>query len=110
MLSVIVNQNDPRLSTWLASRWGGKTTERPAPKSAHTQFRWKLTGPTALALLNDIRPFTVIKAEQIDVARKFQSKVTRSPTPLTVAQIDERLALKLELSALKKQRFKRHFP
>lgn len=47
---------------WLVQHYGGLKVRRPVKNPAHqTQWRWRLTGPRALALYERLRPLLLVK-------------------------------------------------
>lgn len=107
-LRLSVGNTDTRLTNWLAETFGGKVrAKQPRVPSRHRQaYDWYLFGNNAVEFLRLIRPFLLLKAEQADVAIKFQATITPSGGPggsllLTDEQIAERETYRQQLSALK---------
>ena len=67
-------------------------------------FTWQLSGgKMAASFLADIRPYSIIKAEEIDLALEFALRVTPKTFRLTGEEVFLREGYKTQLSALKRR-------
>jgi hypothetical protein len=74
-MRVIVGQDDVRPLQFLQARWGGALSARCVRANGKRSHNWIVHASGAAGLLNDVRPFLVLKAEQADVALAFQRSV-----------------------------------
>lgn len=67
-------------------------------------FTWQLSGgKMAASFLTAIRPYSIIKAEEIDLALEFALRVTPKTSRLTDQEVSVREGYKTQLSALKRR-------
>lgn len=67
-------------------------------------FTWQLSGGRmAASFLTNIRPYSIIKAEEIDVALEFSLRITPKTTRLTSREVAIREGYKTQLSVLKRR-------
>jgi hypothetical protein len=93
-LNVSLSNTDGRVTQLLKQRFGGYVKYAPDRRPNHRAcYFWCLSGARmGAAFLQSIRPYTVIKSEQIDLALRFARGVSWGPGRLTASQIDEREA------------------
>lgn len=99
-LQVTVTQNrvDP-LNLFL--RWGGRVTRMTSPKDKkliRPVLRWICEGSTALAFLEDVEPWLVVKAPLVPLARELQATM-RLGARRTPAETAEVLATRADIKA-----------
>lgn len=97
---VQIANTDIRVIAWLLEIVGGSSAKKSRSKEHWRQgYVWRLTGGNAAEFMGAIRPFTIIKSEQIDLAMKWRAdhfRATRRQTP-------EQLAAKRETAELLKR-------
>jgi hypothetical protein len=105
-LVVELANTDRRMIEWLHQRWpatlsywsGGKNTK------AKGRWTWILTSGRALAFIEDVRPYLVLKGQQADIGIVFRSTyVGRGRTVLPDGVRENREAMKLSIMALNKR-------
>ena len=78
---------DPRIIEWLKDRFGGGTTKRGGARAGSGRWReaytWYALNRRAATIMRAIRPYTVIKGEQIDLALKFRETYGAARDPVT---------------------------
>jgi hypothetical protein len=73
-----VANTDKAVIDMFVSRWGGGIRVMAPRKSNHrTLYTWRTNTAAAIAVLRELRPFLVVKAEQVDCALEFNDKVLR---------------------------------
>ena len=102
-LHVLVINTDLRMLNWLQTRFGGHIKEQAkGPLSRRICWNWQPGALQAETFLRSIRPYSIGKSAQIDVALAFRSTVTRSRRPVGAAIEAERQKMRHELSVLNK--------
>lgn len=79
-LIVHVTNTKRALVEWLMERWPQGTISSKQPDHEHNRqgsFVWSVVANRALAFLDDIYPFLLIKREQAKAARRYQRYVQR---------------------------------
>ena len=78
----------------------------PKPTHHKQPYKWTVKARLAVAFLSSIRPYTLIKTDQIDVALMFQARINtvdfRGRGGLPMEEYEARLELMRRLRALKK--------
>src|SRR5260370_40314259 len=69
-LEVTASQKTATPLEWLRDRWGGSVRLRLV--NTNPIFCWTLYANRALAFLEDVRPWLIVKAEQADIAIAYQ--------------------------------------
>lgn len=109
MLRVIISQKDGRIMNWLQDNFGGSVLL--ARKDKYSIYRWDIRSQAAKQFLSIIYPFILIKKEQVKIALEFEEMKGRyldslkghsGFRTLTAIEIAERMLLKNQLKALKK--------
>lgn len=78
VLAVEVAQVDPRPLLRLQENWGGKIRGRaPSTPRARPSLMWYHRNGSGEMFLRDIRPWSIVKAEQIDIALAFRETFRR---------------------------------
>jgi hypothetical protein len=72
-LSVSVGQVDRRPLVALQGRYGGSLGLSIRP-TGHAAWKWQLVTQAAALFLADIRPYLMVKQEQVDLALTFQTR------------------------------------
>jgi hypothetical protein len=72
MLAVAVGQNDQRPLLALRDAYGGSQCNSKTPSGC---WRWRIHGGAAEAFLRRIRPYSIVKADQIDLALELRALV-----------------------------------
>ena len=79
-LQVIIGNTDLKPLSKIQEKYGGRVDTRRHGKA--TLSYWTIYGDPATKFLEDIRPYAITKAEQIDVALEFQrTKIRFIPAP-----------------------------
>lgn len=109
-LQVVIVNTDLEPLIQIQELYGGTIAERIKGKSHHkTSYRWRATANDAERFLREIRPYTIVKNEQMDVALGFQESIRALPkryggryskTPLS--EIKRRDDIFMKLKELKK--------
>jgi hypothetical protein len=71
-LSVQVGQNDQRPLIAMRDEYGGSQCNSKTPSGC---WRWRIHGVPAGEFLKRIRPYSIVKAEQIDLALELRALV-----------------------------------
>lgn len=109
MLRVVISQKDGRLMEWLKTNFGGYVSS--SRKDKYQIYRWDIRSRQARDFIDIIYPYTLIKRDQLDLAKKFDNvkgnylntlKGKRGFRTLTEEEIKERLLIKEELKRLKR--------
>ncbi len=110
MLRIIISQKDGLIMNWLQDNFGGNVNlER---RKETYIYRWDIRSQAAKRFLMEIRPFVLIKKEQIDLAIKYEEEKERYLTTLKGSQgfrqlsedeINRRMEMREELKKLKKE-------
>lgn len=75
LIVAISNTHEGILRT-MKERFEGVITQPPKHKPHHKPFwRWMLYGPKAAAFLRVIRPYTVLKSDEIDIGLELQLRI-----------------------------------
>lgn len=74
-VTVQVNSTDERMARFLGSRFGGavRYVEVPRQPNRKPQWAWQASATIAVAVLEAIYPYLVIKKEQARLARVYQA-------------------------------------
>ncbi|MFZ5852303.1 MAG: hypothetical protein ACOYY2_13045 [Actinomycetota bacterium] len=106
-LVVNVTNTDAGLLDWIAQRWPdcrlGVVNVGKAAERAKDCLRLTWTGPRALGLLSQVRPYLVAKAGQADIAVRFRATGDYRGRPVPQHVNDERAALVDEIRALNRK-------
>lgn len=70
-LRIQITQVDPAPLIRLQALFGGKLRARSRPKAQRTQYDLVLNDKQAVKVLQLIRPYLIVKAEQADIALEF---------------------------------------
>jgi len=71
---VQIANTDIRIMKWLLDKIGGRMALKSKGKEHWSQgYVWRLTGENAVKFFIAIRPYSIIKKEQIDVALEFRT-------------------------------------
>jgi hypothetical protein len=110
-LYVTLTQQDPRPLTAVKERFGGtialdKNPHSDDRKTRYQVWRWRLIGQQALEFLKLIRPYCLVKGEQIDAVSEFPFKDARGLTysggnHMPQEAMDTRLAIRAALQQLR---------
>jgi len=73
-LDVNIGQKDMRPLIWLKSNFNGRIQQNPKPTGQPFAF-WILTDKNAEEFLKLIRPYLILKGEQVDVALAYRATV-----------------------------------
>lgn len=72
-LKVGISGTDRRPHDFAVSLFGGNVSRyEPTNPQHRPQFQWTVTGPTAVMVLNAIRPYLRVKSQQADIGLRFQ--------------------------------------
>lgn len=100
-LRISISNNHPDLMKWLLKEFGGSI--RKKRQKGFLNQEWRLSSKQALVFLNTIRPFLIVKKEQVEIAIEFQSdRVIGRNIRLTEEEIQTRESYRLKLMELKK--------
>lgn len=88
-LRVSVTQLDPRPPILFQQRYGGNIHRAPDKRGFRALIVWTLVAGRAAAMLEEIRPLLVVKADQVDAALEFQRRMS-SPVTDRASEIVER--------------------
>lgn len=108
-IRVAISNTNPVCLKWLHRHFGGSIRAYEGRKPHHRRLmHWHLAAAEAVAFLTAIRPYTRMKAEQIDIALHFQT--TRNyrygrTVPPNILRLRERLCAKIR--ALNHRQFAR---
>ncbi len=97
---------------------GSFSTPKTPPKNPNhrNSYGWTLASQKAVVFLKRIRPYSIVKAKEIDVALELQRHIDENPYHPGVVQpnrqelLNYRQLLCLEIRALKKQDFNPFVP
>jgi hypothetical protein len=77
-LIISIRNTDSAVMRWVADVWGGRLDDVKAySRNCSRSWYWTQCSNEALATLQLIRPYLKIKAEECDVALKFQKHVVK---------------------------------
>lgn len=98
MLAVAVGQNDQRPLLALRDEYGGSQCNSKTPSGC---WRWRIHGGQAEAFLRRIRPYSIVKAEQIDLALEIRALVGKPGSRVPLAVWEKKEAIWKRLMAVK---------
>lgn len=85
---VEIANTDWRIMQFLLTNIGGTVSKKSSTRSHWRQgYDWTLTGENADAFCKMIRPFTIIKSDQIDACLYFRQRFARTNKKQTDAEI-----------------------
>lgn len=114
-LSVTVAQKVVDPLVWLQQRFGGCLKPYTNNKTGRRYHRWQVMSAQAAAFLRAIKPYALVKAEEIEVAERFRATVndvsgrdSKSRFPaLTSELVETRNALAVELIKIRERKYER---
>jgi len=98
MLAVAVGQNDQRPLLALKAAYGGSQCNSKTPSGC---WRWRLHGAEAEAFLRRIRPYSIVKADQIDLALELRALVGKPGQRMAPGVWEQKEAIWNRLMAVK---------
>jgi hypothetical protein len=103
-LGVYIANTDWRMIDWMHAHFGGTIRNRPPDPRANRRqvFYWQVLAGKAVAFLEQVQPWLVIKSREAELGIALQRRVSAWPkgyAPLTPDEIEQRDALRRELHA-----------
>jgi len=77
-LYVAVSNTDPRMPSRLAEMFGGNVVLKDARHRQRPIYEWRVFSSKAALILQELRPYLVIKGEQADIAIAFAATLKRT--------------------------------
>jgi len=104
-LTVSISQLDPRPLILCQKRFGGSLHRERDHRGFRTRVSWQTSSRLALAALEQLRPYLIVKGEEADIGISYQRRVMAWAGEDKQAERDFRLQMRDEITALKQQSY-----
>ncbi len=75
--NIEVNNTDPRMTSWLLNKFGGKMRSRESRKRNWAKtYLWRVRSEEAYEIMKNVRDYLVLDKEQCDISIELYEKVT----------------------------------